>query len=427
MERKEPSREFAQIIKSDFIPNVLEKALPVIDEDRARYKPIWEIVLEYCKANSIIISDRLTLFKVKKTREQYNLYCANPFKHAVHIANQIHQVLGEKLLFVKTVKEHEELSIEIDTRTLINVFAIERYRKIDAIKLINPVNINGLLYMPPEIEIIEVLNSLYDVAKFGDWKTLLENDFPQLYDKVMVRKAEGVLGAAECKRARKEYVDLLKLDILQKWLPSREDVILVGTWAYHIVAHGLHGRDGLCGDVEKVQIISHVEPAELLEDLRAFLNIPHKITVRENELHIPKDFRTKRSTFYLSIDGKDKPVIDLFNSSSFELIPFYSKNKLLIADNYVIMRFLFIDLWIVRFIEKLGAIPKDLANKKINHILKLVEFFKDLPEEKFVSYIGIYHDYTIDKRIANNMAGGAGKRKYFPDRHFREKKSYWQV
>jgi hypothetical protein len=91
------------------------------------------------------------------------------------------------------------------------------------------------------------------------------------------------------------------------------------------------------------------------------------------------------------------------------------------------MRFLFIDLWIVRFIEKLGAIPKDTANKKINHLLKIVAFFKDLPEEKFISYMGIYHDYGIDKKIANNLSGGAGKKKYFPDRHLREKGTYWAI
>jgi hypothetical protein len=414
---------FAQIVKGDFVRNVVDESKPIINEDRTKYKPFWEHTLNYCKTNNIIISDRLSLFKDKKIREVYNLYSMNPFRHSVQLANYLHEHTGEKLLSVMTVKENEEFTINIDSRALINIYVIQKYRKLDAVKLINPVEINGNKYIPPEIEIIEVYSDLYNPAKFGDWETLKNNDLELLYDKIIDRKKQGILGAGDCQRQRREYMDILKIDIIQKWIPEKEHVMLIGVWAYNLLTRGLKK---ICTDSEKIQIISDSDPISVLDSIRTELNIPHKIIVKEQDLHIPKDFRTKRYTFYLIIDESEKAFMDMFNSAAFELVPYHTHEKINIGDNYVILKFLFIDLWIVRLIEKLGIINTAVYTRKLNYLISIIDKVKNMKEVDRISYMGIFHDYAIDKKIFK-MEHNSVYRVYYPDKQLRDTGTYWKL
>jgi hypothetical protein len=128
--------------------------------------------------------------------------------------------------------------------------------------------------------------------------------------------------------------------------------------------------------------------------------------MREQELHIPKDYRTTRYTYYLSIQSEkgavEKPFLDLFNSAEFEIIPCRIVDGLNIGHKFVILRFLFIDLWIIRVIKNLGLLTTDILNKKIEYIWGLIEYFRIAPHAcKGFKYIGKSIDYVIGKRMFN--------------------------
>ena len=134
---------FSSILKSEFIKNTLEKAKPLIDEDRKKYIKIWEITDKYCKENNLIISNKNKLFKIKDIDEQYNIYALDTFYHALCLTNELHKNLEEKLINLNTIKIHEELCIYIDSRPLINIFAIKEYPNINYLRIIYPIKITN--------------------------------------------------------------------------------------------------------------------------------------------------------------------------------------------------------------------------------------------------------------------------------------------
>lgn len=417
---------FVEILKSDFINNTLEKANLLIEEDRKKYIKIWEIVNKYCKQNNIIISNKNKLYKLKLIDEQYNIYTIDAYYHAVNLSNELHKNLEEKLINLNTVKQHEELCIFIDRRPLINIFTLKEYPNISVFKIINPVKIDELYYFPPEIEIIDLYNDLYNPAKFSDWEKIKSNDEPKLYEMILARKKEGIYGAGDCKILRKELVEILKIDIIQKVLTKFKDAILIGAWSNNILTKGVLN---ICADEEKIQIISDKSTNEIIDLIQSNINIKHKIISKIQDLNIPKDFRTNRVTLYLQIQTNtgtiDKPFLDIFNSTSFELIPYYEVDNINIGDKYVILRFLFIDLWIIKIVEKLGYLDKNVTNEKINRILGLIQRFRNMPE-KIIKYKGIFHDYSIDKKIYN-LIHSSFKPKYIPEKYYKEQGKYYTV
>ena len=72
----------------------------------------------------------------------------------------------------------------------------------------------------------------------------------------------------------------------------------------------------VCVNREKVQIISKTQPEELLHELKKIVMEFSKfeVSMREQELHIPKDFRTSRYTYYIHIQTShgvtEKPFLD---------------------------------------------------------------------------------------------------------------------
>ena len=82
--------------------------------------------------------------------------------------------------------------------------------------------------------------------------------------------------------------------------------------------------------------------------------------MKEQSLKITNDDRILRNTIYITntnASKSEKAIIDIFNSASYELIPYnklsvYSGSKkqsiVNIGNPYVIMRFLLIDYWTIR-------------------------------------------------------------------------------
>lgn len=425
---------FVETLKSDFMKNTLAKAQPIVDEDRQRYKIIWEVLLQYCKEKELIISDKLAFFKSKKIRDSYSVYAINPFRHALEITNRLYKKLPEKLIRLNTVKIYEEFTIEIDTRVLITIFTIQKYKEYNNKQLTNAFLINEVYYMPPEIEIIEVYNDLYNPAKFAEWKDLTEIE-GKLYELVIERNDAGILGSGiSCKKIRKEFTENFKIELIKKWCVENTHIVVIGNWALEILNKTL--KD-LCGTGEKLQIISDIEPVTLLNELNDFLNENNddeenpspSIKYREQDLHIPKDFRTRRYTYYVVLNTTkgviEKPILDLFNSAEFELIPYQKISGINLGSKYVILRFLFIDLWIIRLIEIFGVISKDILKEKIKKIMKIIFAIHQM-KDSLINFLGCYRDYMIDKKLSNLNSSNKGS-KYVPEKFMRDNGKLWEI
>ena len=431
-------------------------------DDRDRYNEVWDVIEEYCINNKLIISNIFVL--LDKSQEinniygkTYNIYCSNPFVHGNNLSNLLHEKTknpAKKFTKFKTIKEQEEFTIEYDMRIVATLFKIQKFRSMnnkhdkqskEPNEIIKPVEINKILYLPAEIEMIDIYHTLYDPSKFDQYDTAIgfENI---LYDQYLIRQEKGMLGGYDkpCVERKKDLLEAIKLSIVRDWLTNYDNIILIGSWAYNWITLGVN----ICTDIEKIQLISDLSHTELLTLLQRYISefTKFQISVREQELHIPKDFRTRRFTYYLHIISEhgvvEKPFLDLFNCGNFEIIPYTkissvnvngvssSKDKLYtinVGNKYVMLRFLFIDLWVLRLIKTMGLISKDILDKKMQRLSFLIEKIRNKIGEQILDYnfMGLFKSYDIDKK--NSMIKGKKFYPYYPEIFIKQNHKYRKI
>lgn len=419
---------YSALLLSDFSSKILPDTIAGVKRDRDRYSTIWQIIEQYCAEHKLIISNKYTLLGMLDKLDpiydrSYKIYTSNPFKHSNDLTNQIYQEISDSnptdapFIRLKTIKEQEEFVIEFDTRIVCVMYKLQKHKFVEPAAIIKPTEIDKLSYMPAEIELIDVYHDLYTMNN-----THAEQQEELLFNQVAERKSSGIIGGwsgNNCKDRKKDLIEAIKVSLVKDWLYKKRTVkyVLVGPWAHDWMKHS----DKLCTNVEKIQLVGDVQPMELLTELTGYINQIGKfhISVREQELHIPKDFRTSRYTYYLHIQSErgivEKPFLDLFNSANFEVIPYSVMSGIPIGHKWVILRFLFIDLWIIRVIKTLGLISAEILTRKISYLWQLIDFFRksgklhsepadklDKPiNESDVAFIGTYKDFVVDKRMDN--------------------------
>ena len=230
-----------QLISVNFIKDIQSKALCEIKNNRQIYTSVYEIVEEFCDKNDIIISDKYTILEKQDSLmaifdKNYKLYTVNPFKHSNDLVNRIHYFINENkqiddeqndneqiddkqndkqedakqidkqnnktkskcknqiiniseylktclpFIRLKTIKEQEEFTIDFDTRPMIQVFKLQKR------DILLPVQIKNNLYMPSEIELIDVYHELYTNNNYE-----LSYEYEKLlFDQVSKRKESGI-------------------------------------------------------------------------------------------------------------------------------------------------------------------------------------------------------------------------------------------
>lgn len=403
---------FSIILNHGFQEHIEKEALTLIKEERDKYSIVYNTIENYCSNNKIIISNMYVLTNQQENKNNiidkiYRLYCVNPLIHANELTNSIYKQTDGKLdkckfTKMKTVKEQEEFLIEFDTRIVAIIYDLQQKGRVnERSKIIKPVEINKILYMPPEIEIIDVYQILYDPSKFKDFKQYLYLE-EYLYSKVSERKNYGIIGGDEllCRNKKKELLELFKLELLK--LVKQLDIIIVGIWGHNIFQH----RDKYCADNEKLQIMGNYTCDFITnivkKELKKHTNF--EVSVRKHSLLIPKDFRTLRYTYSIhmitNLGIVEKPFMDFFNCCQFELVPYSLINGFKIGNAYVMLRFFMIDLWILNIIKHLNQLPENVVKSKIERILNAVEHIrnnKDLLLDN--EYLGKFQDYNIYKKI----------------------------
>jgi len=439
-----------RLLDTDFLSIKKKDALQMIKKDRQKYSKVYEIIETFAKNKKLILSNKYILLDKPDAAQniiesRYKIYSVDPFKDANNLTNEIHKNSSDDhkvFTRLKTVKEKEEFTIEYDMRIIAVVYKIQKHKTVDHKILINPVNKSGLLYFPAEIELIDIYHNLYT---FTDYEESEEYE-KYLFEQVEKRQNEGNIKGGDdtpentqadtqendvakmsCRERRKDLLENLKVQIVLKFIKKNGPMLLIGSWAKDWILH----RENICASPEKIQLIAQIEPKELLDKLYAFIQkaTNMEITFREQDLHIPKDFRISRYTFYASFsDGKgnvhEKPFLDLFNCANFEVIPYVNIHGICIAHKWVLMRFLFVDLWIIRLIKSLNLISGNVLQIKLKTIWALIEFFKqyDKTASLNVQFIGVYRDYNIDKKIQ-----GLDQKMffpYYPEVHFNKIKKY---
>lgn len=429
----------ACLSNKEYLTNLETNAMKFIEGERKKLTIVYEVIESYIKDNSLIISQPEFLYEDVFNLAELNsiiIFGENIFRHSTKLINKISEALelhesklpdietqnplaidcNARWLILRTVVAHEEINIFYDGRPMVIFKAINRYKTLDVFKLLLPAKSNTgfftksqLLLLPPELELMDVYHKLYSPDKAEDWENLIRMEF-HLYEKFAQRKKEIIGGKEDCSRTIVTNIENIKKLIVLDFLKN-QPAVLIGDWAVKLMEFGDTGKV-FSDTYEKVQIIvdSHIE--EFNEVLENFLKTltPYKATFREEKLHIISDSRLKKYTFYIngscSMSGQkfEKPFLDVFNSGTYELVPYrisgeFSSSKefptdVKVASAHVLLRFLLIDIWILRVIKNLGLLTPAILETKITKLFQIIADIKNARKfNNLISKFGQHDNY----------------------------------
>ena len=397
----------------------------VIEKDRKNYDKYFQIVEKFCKENDVLLGGQIgiqLLTEMPKNKDSYfySLYTDDSFNKAKKLSLKLFESDSNFTINLQTVRTHKEFNIYINTRLLVKIFDLGTYKNIRLYKLIGPVPVKGyfnphnvdieLQAISGEVYLIDIYRKLYTpyVDKPGGYKTYTYyRNIEDIVFKKTIEHLEGkilnsdqrILGSSE-NNEDPSSLENIKLILLKHLIKNSND-ILIGDFAINqITKHKSFDR--------RLQIISERDPDDLLSIISNILknqfHIDKHISYSSYDLNLPDDFRILKYTFYISDNKLDRiSLMDVFNSSSFELIPFKftflpNVQRIKIGNHYVLLRFKFIDLWSLKLIFNLGHKDTSLISGILWNIsaLRKITISAD-PSELFQldNYVGNFIDESV--------------------------------
>jgi hypothetical protein len=434
---------FKAILDTDFYDIVLETAKKtVIKKDREEYKELFDLCINMISDDTkIIVSDTPMLLGDKKESiENLNIYTTHTRRTTTKLANSIHKMIG-KLVQMREVIPNEEYEILYNMRSVIRVYRIIRYKNISLMNLFRPISSNRLILFPPEIELMDTYHKLYLPNYYEEWPKLLQYE-PELWKLVNSRQYTITGGVIKkpivkkcnpCRDKRKTDVGNLKLLFLN--FLHNEKYVIIGNWAHNLLHLSEKNKTEISSG-EKIQIISEndieQDYANIVSYLASYTN--YGIFYKKKQLYIPKDNRLFKHTLYIKYptikSGSmiEKPFLDIYNCGGYELTPYisviYKKMTFNVGTLSVQMRFLLMDLWILRLLMHLKVVDKEQMKSKGDEIFKQMNKLKKILKITHAEkYVGINFDEKVFQKI--EISEKQIKRStYYPELSIKEDKKY---
>lgn len=415
------------MFKVNQLDHLYSSADAVVAREKTPYYKAYKIIESYVKTHDLLIGGQFAInahleITVEKS-VAYQIYGKNPFKHANNLANELAELT--KYTFMKTQLAYAEFIIYINDQPVVFIYNIDVYKGLDLIKLMKPVEINGTKYIPAEILLIEQYRRLYSPNHASDWEDILGKTI-KLTEQIRTVKK----GGDEKNLSKKSDSDLKLFKnsitdaIIKEYLCDNDSLVLIGQYATNHIL-------GESSSTGQLQIITgnsvEAEYTKVQQLIHKITNSTMPVHYKTHKLKIITDFRISRLIVYI---GESIPILHIFNSGSFELIPFntvpakfdlydkkmdLSKNKIQIANPFVVCRFLLIDFWTMKIICNLGSANENYAKKilqdihnQINLIIaklqtdewsKLINSGDVMGIFQLDDYIGIYENESSAKKV----------------------------
>lgn len=284
---------------------------------------------------------------------------------------------------------------------------------------------------------------LYSPQSAECWLPVLQEE-SRLY-KYLKSRVKSITGAAEA--SNRINKDRLQYLVLTKFIANNYNVVILGDTAVNILLNKT-------GGINIISIFSTFSASEIKQKLIEILESEFpdiSITYYYQNVNVLSDTRLKRIAF--KFGDKETDFMYFFNSACFELIPFNSITSakygfLQIANPFVIMRFLLIDIWIIHWILSMNKIDKNFAENKIARLLKSVIDVRGLITDSKTSeiaagavnagatqifqksrdnYIGVYVNETIYKKNKIQKQSSKIIRDYYPQEYFLNNSQYREL
>jgi hypothetical protein len=391
-----------------------DRATEIISADRKKYDQYFKIIEEYItEPDRQVIIGGISAYKIlinkplNPNEYQYNLFAKDPWRHAREIATAMFRTTSNIYIYTKTKIANADISIFVDERELVTIGGIENQKGADMFKQIAPLRRKGLFtdkevyILSPEIILIDIYRQLYMPLHVKKWEEL--GHIAQELYKLFIPRYEGALRdeKIEAETSKNDSSSSQIHEKLMKLESSRGSGATTSSWAAK--KYGVHNNGtrtskltGYSGSNKRIyhlwgnKYVSSLSPTELASVIDAD-------EYREQSDNLMIDFRMRRVTYYIA----GKPVAYIYNCMQYDIMN---------DSSYTRLRFYFLELWHLRIVRDIGALPGEIASRLISDligqiveenekVLKLIEEVGHLAKELFPSdYFGVYYDEIIAKK-----------------------------
>lgn len=395
----------------------------VLENDRAKYKPYFETAEKFCSDRGIVIGgangiELLLGHEMTKDSFFWELYCSDVFENGKALIEALYATkvnhVDSRTLYLQTNIKNRELTILVDARYLFKIYSLETYRGVSLSGTMNTVQVDGWFgakvnVFPPAIVLISLYQGLYSPSKCGQWEDLCAAE-KLVYQKFIASENAGEIQGG--------FDRSVADDIMLHSLLKDNRIVLIGDYAMSKYGISVGSRIQILTDIpmeELATMTSRVLSNEK-NQLRKIKVTHSRTSYARFNLNIPSDFQISKHTMYAVVGGEQIPLYDVFNSPEYEQIPYNVIDKIQVAAPYVLLRFIFIDIWIIKLIIGIGRVKTGsgkeaglkqrikslsvLTNKLRDYIdARIVEPFSVFP----LTAVGVNTSETVAKKklIAN--------------------------
>lgn len=447
----------------------------IMKNDREHFDSVFAVIESFTINNDGIIGGNNginILAGVPKSKDSYmyEIYIADADKNARALAdllyNSEHKYVDKNTIRLETKLRNRIYELWIEARQIARIYSLVDYRGIKLFMLLNPVRAYGyfvgdsssknekVFCMSSEIQLLDIYRRLYNPypsarggINYETYDVLLSNE-KKLYDVIAediinrakgtkqdimsVTRAEGGEEELEEISGGNEYkaVPIIAKQLIKELSDLNKDTVIVGDYALYQILPNYPKEERLqILTTESMENIKNIITGILSsnKDLKNYSGI--KVIGIRYPLNLPNDIMIEKFSLYLQNGDAQTFICDVFNSPSYEMIPFICEtSQIKYANLIVCLRFKFIDLYVSRLIHNLREGKDEFIVKKINQIAgsismirnKVTEMIESDPEKVFSTnsenYAGIFimPNVILRTKIAEILKGKKYHYNYYP-------------
>jgi hypothetical protein len=372
--------------------NALElKAEGFIFNDRMRYKKYMEIAEKFASDNNIIIggpaASRLLFDEaIRLDSFYYDFYSKHPIQHGRQLCDLLFDDELGKYTTMVTKISGCYFVIAVDTRILFTFTLLSNYKNANLgdviVSQIRPAPFTRLNVkcMGVDIQLMSVYTDLCDPSKASQWEALLHTE-RALREMLKFRKSENY--------TRKKDTPFKKM-LRSRFLDDPSRVVLKAQ--------------------DKLQVITMNDLEDEERDIAVIAKSAQTvISCRIEKPMTVYDSRLRRMTVFHVSGAHREPIIDIYNTASFNLVPYYNTSadskSIKMATKFAKLRHKLVDIWIIRLMIQMKVINESFSD---SILFAMESEFWEISEEKTImfpeTFLGRYEDITtaLKKAVAND-------------------------
>ena len=396
-------------------------AIAFAQVDRERYRPFLEAAERFAASSGLIACGQGAATMLMGTTRasaqapsqapahdlqdyHYDFYSSRGFMVAKELADIIYDAdpegLGHYTTLITNIPHHN-WKIMVDGRPMFTITAISpQLRSMCSVQ--RPARFDSainLAVIRPELALLDIYRDLCDPTQLGEIGNLLtlesklRSEFLQRLP-VGLRENRAVSGPTLA-RPIAEY----RTRLLKEFVPG-PGRLLIGAAALR-----LEGSDTL----QVVSAEAFDAEAEAVALIGKGLGL--SVAAHTAAMNLPGDVRLQRLTLTVASTQNPVVIMEIYNLALYELVPYVNRGPLRVGSPFVILRFLLMQLWMLRS-----------RNRDLRHIVSLVQLatrlLKAPPEDVLpINYIGRVEDSEVafkrEIQSAIKQLGADGRPRFY--------------